>query len=126
MENASKALIMAGSILIALMVIGLLNFTFSQISDTEQTIVDAETIEQTSKYINNFEQIANKKYVYGSEILSAGNLKNDYENHIDAGVDIDIKVIVHTSILKPDGSEYITKDTKYDISKIMEKIRKRK
>ena len=42
MENASKALIMAGSVLIAILVIGLLVFGYNQLSDLEQQKEDSE------------------------------------------------------------------------------------
>ena len=41
MENASKALIIAGSVLISLLVIAALVFMFNQLSDLRQTQEDA-------------------------------------------------------------------------------------
>ncbi len=43
MENASKALIIAGSVLISLLVIAALVFMFNQLSDLRQTQEDARS-----------------------------------------------------------------------------------
>lgn len=77
MENASKALIMAGSILMALMVIGALVFMYQNLSDVKQAEIDAEDNSQITEYGQKFEQY-NKKSVYGSELMSLANLQADY------------------------------------------------
>ena len=56
MENASKALIMAGSILIAIMVISLLVYEYNQISNLEQTKANVEKNTKTVEYMIKFEQ----------------------------------------------------------------------
>lgn len=81
MENASKALIMAGSILIAIMVIGLLVYGYGQISDLEQTRADAEVTDTLAEYMRRFEQYnrgPGDQPLYGSEVLSLANLQADY------------------------------------------------
>ena len=42
MENASKALLMAASVLVALIIIGVLVWMFTSISNTQQTEADSE------------------------------------------------------------------------------------
>lgn len=76
MENASKALIMAGSIFIAVLVIGLVGFTYNQLSNTKQTESDVEKSIKANDYSKAFEQF--NKTIYGSELLSLGNLQLDY------------------------------------------------
>ena len=76
MENASKALIMAGSVLIALMVIAMLVFMFNQLSEARQEIEQADAIEEYSKYAQQFEQY--NTTIYGSELLSLANLRDNY------------------------------------------------
>mgnify|MGYP005830362847 FL=1 len=96
MENASKALIMAGSILISVMIISLLIFGFNQISHLEQTKEDAELVDIMAEYTRRFEQF--NRTVYGSELLSLGNLAEDYDHsykRVEAGfapVDITVKI----------------------------------
>lgn len=76
MENASKALLMAGGILIAIIIIGLLVRTFSTINQFQMSNLSEEEQqklvafnEQYTKYLN--------QYVYGTEVAS---LINKYKN----------------------------------------------
>lgn len=55
MENASKALIMAGSVLLSVMVIGLLVFGYTQISNLEQTRSDTEANSKIDAYMQQIE-----------------------------------------------------------------------
>lgn len=81
MENASKALIMAGSILIALLVIGMLILGYRNISSLEQQKEDAEGNMSALDYMRKFEQF--NRTLYGSELLSLANLQEDYNNTAD-------------------------------------------
>lgn len=76
MENASKALIMAGSILMSLLVIGVLTVAYNQMSIAEQERINTEEAGKVVDYGKQFEQY--NKTIYGSELLSLGNLKLDY------------------------------------------------
>ena len=76
MENASKALIMAGSILITLLVIGIVSLTYNRLSTVKQTESDVEESTKSGNYVKSFEQY--NKTIYGSELLSLGNLQADY------------------------------------------------
>ena len=77
MENASKALIMAGSVLISMMVIGLLVFAYNQLSDAKQTESNIEAVEKLNSYSLRFEKY--NKTIYGSELMSLANLQEDYK-----------------------------------------------
>ena len=77
MENASKALIMAGSVLLAILVIGSLVFMFNTISELKNTEASAEDVEQLAKYNRQIETF-NRSGLYGSEIMSLANLIDDY------------------------------------------------
>ncbi len=77
MENASKALLMAASVLVALIIIGVLVWMFNSISNTQQTEADATKIEIMTEYNNKIERF-NKSGLYGSEVLSLANLIEDY------------------------------------------------
>lgn len=77
MENASKALIIAGSVLISVLIISALVLMFNQIGElqrTEATSEDEKKINEYNKQIESFERTG----LYGSEILSIANLVNDY------------------------------------------------
>ena len=75
MENASKALEMAGGVLIALMVLGLLVLGYNRISDLKQIEQDADTV--AKEYFISFEEY-NKNGLYGSELFSLVNKIKDY------------------------------------------------
>ena len=77
MENASKALIMAGSVLIALMIIGALVLMFSNLSSYQETDVRDERSAQVVEFNNRFVTY-NRKDVRGSELYSLLNSAINY------------------------------------------------
>lgn len=76
MENASKALIMAGGVLISLMVIGLLVLFYNNLSGMQKVKTDSETEQQAAEFNKQYDVYA--RDVYGSEILSIANKIADY------------------------------------------------
>ena len=76
MENASKALIMAGGVLISLMVIGLLVLFYNNLSGMQKIKTDSETEQQAAEFNKHYDVYA--RDVYGSEILSIANKIADY------------------------------------------------
>lgn len=124
MENASKALIMAGSILISIMIISLLIFGFNQISHLEQTKEDAELVDIMAEYTRRFEQF--NRTVYGSELLSLGNLAEDYDHsykRVEAGfAPVDITVKITKGITDSNNYNFFTAGN-YPIDKIIEQQR---
>ena len=76
MENASKALIMAGGVLISLMVIGLLVLFYNNLSGMQKIKTDSETEQQAAEFNKQYDVYA--RAVYGSEILSIANKIADY------------------------------------------------
>lgn len=123
MENASKALIMAGSIMLAIMVIGLLVFGYRQISDLEQTKENSKEVDKLAEYMARFEQFNRGKdnALYGSELLSLANLQEDY-NSSDARADVGYdKIEIYVDITKKlEG--YLDAGKTYNISEILAKI----
>ena len=77
MENASKALIMAGSVLIALMIIGALILMFSNLSSYQETDVRSERSSQVAAFNSEYETY-NRTDVRGSELYSLLNKVIDY------------------------------------------------
>jgi len=72
MENASKAIIIAGGILISMIVISLFFFMFSNMS----TLVDTTSKDTTEVQIVDFNkgfEAYNKKIMYGADIISVVN-----------------------------------------------------
>lgn len=80
MENASKAIIMAGGILIGLIILSALVLIFRPIGDIYEEqgeILSEEQLEKYNRQFNTFD-----KSLYGSELLSLKNLLEDYNNRV--------------------------------------------
>lgn len=77
MENASKALIMAGSVLLAMLIIAALVLTINTISRIKKTEDSLEDVENLAKFNRQIETF-NKQTIYGSELISLSNLIDDY------------------------------------------------
>ncbi len=85
MENASKAIILAGGILVGVIILSLLVLVFRPMGDIytqEGESLSAEQLEKYNRQFNTFD-----KSLYGSEILSLKNLLEDYNNRILQGAD---------------------------------------
>lgn len=99
MENASKALIIAGSVLMAVLVIGALMLMYNQITDIEQTKTDNDELSKMEDYSKKFEEYNGT--IYGSELFSLANLQDDYSKRYkqeDGYTKITITVIINNSI----------------------------
>lgn len=77
MENASKALLMAGGVLIALLIIGALLLMFNNLS-SYQKVGEQDTREAQVIEFNNQFETYNRKNVRGSELYSLLNRVVDY------------------------------------------------
>lgn len=77
MENATKALIMAGSVLIALMIIGALILMFNSLT-SYQKVGESNTKEAQIVEFNNQYETFNRKNVRGSDLYSLLNRVVDY------------------------------------------------
>lgn len=77
MENASKALIMAGSVLIALMIIGALLLMFNNLSNYQDTNVKNDRDAQVVEFNNQYETYI-RNDVRGSDLYSLLNKVIDY------------------------------------------------
>lgn len=76
MENASKAIIMAGSILIAMIIISLLVLFFTNLRNLQRTETQVDEIEQAAEFNKQYDVYA--RDIYGSEIFSLANKVQDY------------------------------------------------
>lgn len=76
MENATKALIIAGGMLIAMLIVGLLTFGYTQLRLLQQENVEEEERQQVVEFNKRFEAY-NKKVVRGYQMISLANLVYD-------------------------------------------------
>lgn len=77
MENASKALVIAGGVLIAIMLVGLILYARSSISEYQNSKLELDRVENVSKFNEQFSQY-DRKDVAGYEIISLANKVADY------------------------------------------------
>lgn len=80
MENASKALLMAGGILIAILILALLVRTFTNISSFQKSQLTQEEEEQLIAFNEQYTKYLNQ-YVYGTEVISVINKSLNNTSH---------------------------------------------
>lgn len=82
MENASKAIIIAGGILIALVIISALALLFGEIGNVYKEEDDALIIKQLEENNRKFMTYNTIKGLYGSELMSLANLANEHNTKL--------------------------------------------
>lgn len=100
MENMTKALEIAASVLIGVLILSLLVFGYNQIREKKNIEQKNERASQLSKFNINFESYA-KDTVYGSEILSLANEVINYNERkaVDGYQEIELEVKISTGVL---------------------------
>ena len=111
MENASKALTMAGGILIALLIIGALILMVNQIGDYEKGQNNNDKNSELASFHKTFEKYADDKGIKGVDIVSLINKILDYnqiekDGGIKNSVNYDIKMSITISGLKAFNKKY--------------------
>lgn len=137
MENASKALTMAGGVLISLLVIGLLVFFYNNIQSWQQIGQETDEIQQATEFNKQYD-VYNRE-VYGSELLSIANKINDYnkrESNSKGYTKIELSVIItkriggnNTEYFKVNNKGYTAEELeeqKNSLEKKIEDVRKEK
>ncbi len=128
MENVTKALSLAASVLIGVILLGMLVFGYSQISEGKQLEQRAEREKQLSKLNINFESYA-KDTVYGSEILSLANEVINYNKRkaVDGYQTIELEVKISTGILNGEyfkAGRYTADDLDHQYKALVTQIKK--
>lgn len=80
MENASKALLMAGGVLIAILTIAVLARSFSSISSFEKAQLTEEEQAQLVAFNGQYTKYLNQ-YVYGTEVITVINRSFNNKSH---------------------------------------------
>ena len=115
MENATKALLIAAGVLIAIMVISALVLMFDRISEVSQTEQDALVAQQLTEFNREYEAF-NRRDLWGGQIISVMNkmldnnskyLTLDEDNYM---MDISVKFTVIDDFFnkKKEGTTYPT------------------
>lgn len=77
MENATKALEMAGSLLIGVLLLGCLLFAYTRMSELKDTEHKVEVSQQAQDFNQDYETY-NRNNLYGSDLFSLANQIEDY------------------------------------------------
>ena len=105
MENASKALMFAGIILITLMVISAVVFMYRDLTSVKRQESENQKVEEIAEFNKSFESY--EKDLKGAQIFSLANKITDYNNKY-AGKDgyKEITLTVHTDRGNKDAQNY--------------------
>lgn len=125
MENASKALIMAGSILISIMVITLLVMGYNNITESMNAKNDEDAVEQVAEFNKQYD-VYYRNNLYGSDILSLANKIEDYnerQSKEQGYAKLDMEVTFTKSVGAYAGEMILDKnESPYNSAKIEEKL----
>ena len=112
MENASKALLMAGGILISLIIIGALLLMFNQLGTFQKSQTSSEKDSQLATFNQDFARYADETSLKGVDIISLANKVVDYnkKSGITNSVNYDQKITLNVD-LNGFSSSYLFKNT---------------
>ena len=116
MENTSKALLMAGGVLIALLVVSLLVYFYSDLKDLLGINDKVETTEQIEEFNKQYDAYY-RNNLYGSDILSIVNKVYDYNKRQadDQGYqNLELQVTFKNNYTDYDNNLVISKKTVYN------------
>ena len=111
MENASKALLMAGGMLIALIIISALLLMFNQLGVFQDAQSDSEKASQLAEFNFDFERYADDEGITGTDLISLANKIVDYNEKANKGgyskyIDYDIKMSLTVTNMNAFISKY--------------------
>lgn len=119
MENATKALLMAGGILIALMLLVLVVYSVREWGDVQEAQFKEENAQVVAEFNKSY--LSYEKKVYGSELLGLVNKMLDYNVSKDVTVNdytpMDMKVHINGT-----ADDLFTNNKEYDLEDISERI----
>jgi len=123
MENASKALIMAGSVLIALLIISLLVMFYNNISEMMNANHSSDLTEQVAEFNKQYD-VYYRDNLYGSDILSLANKVYDYnkrESEEDGYSILEMQVTFKSQVSAYDGEVIVNKNEAFNADNLKQK-----
>lgn len=91
MENASKALLIAGGVLLAVLILSVGIYTYVSIQNVSKSKAEVLKAEELSKFNMEFESF-NKSSMYGTDIISVVNKAISYNEKYDNIINIELYV----------------------------------
>ena len=131
MENASRALVIAGGVLIAILVISLLVTGWNNLTHYSRVQEEIESAEQIAEFNREFESY-NKTIVRGYELISLENLVEDTNTRYSTSngykkIEFYIKLLKGTTLVENLGDSKTTKkvtESYVDIATFFSKLLK--
>lgn len=121
MENAAKALTIAGTILISLIVISALIFMFREIRGIKSQDASNQKTQEIINFNKSYESY--NKTLYGSELLSLASKIEDYNTRYTATDGYKpIKLIISSGINNTDISNFNSNDASSSLTAYRDKI----
>ena len=122
MENASKALIIAGSILISMIIISLLVLFFNNLRENMAAQQKEEDIMQAAEFNKQFTSY--ERDVYGSELLSIANKVYDYNvRETQEKGYTEVTIVVKINGEKIDSEKTYFKKSTYKVEKKINELK---
>lgn len=119
MENATKALVMAGGILIALMLLVLVVYSVREWGDAQEAQFQEENAQVVADFNKSY--LSYEKTLYGSELLGLVNKMLDYNDSDDVKVNNYPPMTMEVHI-NGTADDLFTRDKDYDLEDISERI----
>lgn len=119
MENATKALVMAGGILIALMLLVLVVYSVRQWGDAQEAQFQEENAQVVADFNKSY--LSYEKTLYGSELLGLVNKMLDYNDSDDVKVN-DYPPMTMEVHINGTADDLFTSSKNYDLEEISERI----
>lgn len=119
MENASKALIMAGSILIGIIIVSTFVYVFRSSADFAQSYEKTASTVNITKFNDKFEQFSDRTDITIYEIVSLVNYAKNYNKDNSSQIDV---VVGNTSYTQLSDSILMDYIKKYQMGQEDEKI----
>ena len=94
MDNAAKALLIAGGVLLALLTISLFVYMQQNLTTIKSAQDDKTAAEQLAKFNAEYEAF-NKKYMYGADVITLLNKINENNIKYAGNTDYQIELIVY-------------------------------
>ena len=117
MENASRALVIAGGVLLSLIIIGVVMFAYRGITSLQKEKDISLSNEQVSKINEQIEKYTKKSVIYGSEVLSICNAIEDYSRKYpesEGYPKISAKIKIKAADGKDNGIKECFEEDEYD------------
>ena len=98
MENATKALLISGGVLIAIIILTVLVKTYSKIGMFQKQQLSKEEAEQIEEFNKDYTKYAGQ-YVYGTEVITIINKTVDYNKRTGKNITVNIKFNICTFLI---------------------------